>query len=284
MKIGTRIPGSAWKMPFTDFCTWLKQNGFEGVDLGEPNDEQISTAHAAGLEIGTVDFRGMNGLSGDDNKAREAVVKCIAAIDYAADKGLTRLFTVLMPEEAGKGRGVNLERILQTLGPVLEHADKRGARIAMEGWPAGYPSPTLGATPETLRILFNAFPTKALGINYDPSHLIRIGVDHIRFLHEFGDRVIHCHGKDTVFDKEALYEFGTLGRTYGQCKGYGEDWWRYCIPGEGEADWGKICSILNAKGFDGYISVELEDFRYSGSWDAESLGLQRAQQYLNRFA
>ena len=77
-----------------------------------------------------------------------------------------------------------------------------------------------------------AVPSAAFGLNYDASHLVRIGVDYLRALDEFGDRIVHVHGKDTDFDAERTYEHGTLGPTFRKPVGFSEGWWRYTIPGE----------------------------------------------------
>ena len=97
---------------------------------------------------------------------------------------------------------------------------------------------------------------RGLGVNYDPSHLVRIGIDYIRMLNEFAAHVVHVHGKDTDFDQEALYLHGNLGPSFHASRGFGEDWWRYTIPGDGVVDWLKVVQRLEDEGFDGIISVE----------------------------
>jgi sugar phosphate isomerase/epimerase len=285
LKIGLRIPGSAREMPFPEFCAWCRDNGFDGIDVGAVTPEVRQAVDAAGLEIGTADLSTLNGLCGSDADAEAAVAASQTLIDTATAQGVARLFSVIIPPDPARGRAANFARLRETLGPVVRHAETRGARIAIEGWPG--PAPhygALGVTPETLRALFDAFPSPALGLNYDPSHLIRIGVDYLRFLCEFGRRIIHCHGKDTAFDAESLYLYGSLGPTFATPKPFGEEWWRYAIPGEGVADWGAICARLGALGYAGFISVELEDYRYHLSWEAESRGLLRAREHLARYA
>lgn len=285
MKLALRMPGTARQMPFTDYCRWCRDNGFDGVDVGPMTPEIRQAADAAGLEIGTSDLMTFAGLFGTDQEAEQAVAKSIELIDAAVNLGAPRFFTVFVPPDPARGRAANFARLKETFGPVVAHLERRGARLAVEGWPGGAPHyGALAVTPETVRALLEAFPSPAIGLNYDPSHLIRIGVDYLRFLREFGERVVHCHGKDTAFDSEALYLHGNLGPTFGQAKAFGEDWWRYTIPGEGLADWAKICAQLDALGYEGFISVELEDFRYHRTWEAESEGLLRARRHLALYA
>jgi len=284
VKIALRMPGTARDMAFEDYCRWCKANGFDGVDVGPMTPEIKAAVESAGLEVGTSDLMTLNGLCGSDEDAEKAVRASREVIDAAAQHGVTRLFSVIIPQDPAKGRAANFERLKETFGPIVSHAEQKGVRIAIEGWPG--PAPyygALGVAPETVRALLEAFPSDALGLNYDPSHLIRIGVDYLRFLREFGSKVVHVHGKDAAFDSEALYLHGNLGPTFGKAKAFGEDWWRYCIPGEGIADWAKICAELDAIGYEDFISVELEDFRYHRTWEAESEGLVRARQHLVQF-
>jgi len=285
VKLALRMPGTARQMPFPDYCRWCRENGFDGVDVGPMTPEIRQAVDAAGLEIGTSDLMTFGGLFGTDQEAEQAVAQSVQLIDAAVNLGVPRLFTVFVPPDPARGRAANFARLKETFGPVVAHLERRGARLAVEGWPGGAPHyGALAVTPETVRALLEAFPSPAIGLNYDPSHLIRIGVDYLRFLREFGERVVHCHGKDTTFDSEALYLHGNLGPTFGQAKAFGEDWWRYTIPGEGLADWAKICAQLDALGYDGFISVELEDFRYHRTWKAESEGLIRARRHLALYA
>jgi sugar phosphate isomerase/epimerase len=285
MKIGLRIPGEARKLSFDEFCNWCRKVGFEAVDLGSPNPEQIRTARDAGLEIGTVDLPGTRELcSADPEKQRAGQESAKTAIQAASENGVDRMFCVFVPEDANAGRKANFENWARAFPPVAEFAGAKGVRIAMEGWPGPGPSyPALGCAPEMWRRMFAAVPSPAFGLNYDPSHLVRIGVDWLRALDEFSDKIIHVHGKDTEVDTERLYEHGNLGPTFRRAKAFGESWWRYTIPGDGEVNWGRLVARLEDAGFNGIVSVELEDHRYHGTWEKQAEGLERSQRHLAKF-
>ena len=282
MKIGVRKVGP---LPLDQFCRWLKENGFDAVDLGGVDAEAKKTVDAAGLVIGTVDLAGSGGLcSADPEKQREGVEAGKKSIQAAADNGVKTLFTVFVPGDPSKGRAVNFENWKKAFPEVAQFAESKGVRIAMEGWPG--PGPyygALGCTPEMWRAMFAAVPSPAFGLNYDPSHLVRIGVDYLRALHEFADKVFHVHGKDTQLDSERLYEHGNLGPTFRHARGFGEDWWRYTIPGDGLVEWDRVVQRLEDAGFDGILSVELEDYRYWNSWDAQAEGLKQSHKHLARY-
>ena len=119
-----------------------------------------------------------------------------------------------------------------------------------------------------------------MGINYDPSHLIRLGVDHVRFLREFVSYVKHVHGKDTDLNSEMLYELGPMDSCFQKAHGFGEWNWRYTIPGQGCARWPEIFSILKAGGYNGIVSVELEDENFNGSDEGEKAGFVNSLAFL----
>jgi sugar phosphate isomerase/epimerase len=285
MKIGLRIPGRARDLAFDEFCRWCADTGFQAVDVGRVTPEIAQAIRGAGLEIGTADLPGTGDLMNADAAKREAgQATAMEAIRQAAAEGVGTMFCVFVPPDGSKGRAANFEAWKQAFPPVLKCAEEQSVRLAMEGWPGGAPHyPALGCTPEMWRVMFREFPSPSFGLNYDPSHLVRIGVDYHRALVEFGDKVFHAHGKDTEINEEGLYLHGNLGPTFSRARAFGEDWWRYCIPGDGLVDWSKVVARLSEAGFDGIISVELEDARYHQTWALESEGLKRSRDYLARF-
>ena len=131
--------------------------------------------------------------------------------------------------------------------------------------------------------MFEAIPSPNLGLSFDPSHLVRMQVDYVRALHEFGDRVHHVHLKDTEVMQERVYESGILGPSFGNPYRYSEGWWRYTIPGEGEIDWNLVVRRLDEIGYDRVLSVELEDHHFTGTPELEKEGLLRAKEYVEQF-
>jgi sugar phosphate isomerase/epimerase len=285
MKIGLRMPGTARELGFEKFCRWCAETGYQAVDVGVVTPEIAKTASAAGLALGTSDLPGVRELlSADAAKQAAGAESAKGAIRAAAEHGAKNMFCVFYPEDASLGRKANFEIWKQTIPPIVNFAESLGVGIAMEGWPGGAPYyPALGCTPEMWRAMFAACPSPALGLNYDPSHLVRIGVDWRRALDEFSSRVLHVHGKDTEIDAERLYECGNLGPSLASARAFGDLWWRYTIPGDGVVDWRHVANHLEDAGFDGIISVELEDHRYHRTWEKESEGLRRSLAHLKQF-
>lgn len=289
MKIGFRIPGAAGKKPLKELAQWAADNGFGAIDIGRPDKDAVDAVRGAGLEVGTFDLGGTSLLLSPDAVARQKGVQTISgAAAQARDLGLTKAFGVLLPQDGTQSRAKSLENWTQGWPKASAALAEAGVAFCLEGWPGGDPLyPALGVTPETVRAMLAVDAEKgagALKLNYDPSHLARLGIDHLRFLSEFGAHVRHAHGKDTAFDANELYETGNLGHSLpAKIPGFGEGWWRYCIPGDGVVDWANVASGLSLRGFDPIVSVELEDARYNGSWDGEQKGLIRSRAYLERF-
>lgn len=296
-KIGFRIPGAAGQKPLAELAQWAADHGFEAIDIGRPEPDSVKAVQRAGLEVGTFDLPGTSLLLSPDPIQRQAGVQTITgAAAQAHDLGLTKAFGVFLPPDGAQSRGESFQNWSAGWPKASAALAAAGIAFTLEGWPGPDPRyPALGVTPETVRAMLAVDAERgagALKLNYDPSHLIRIGIDPLRFLSEFGAHVRHAHGKDTAFDANRLYETGNLGASLpadlpGSAAknrlGFGEGWWRYCIPGDGAVSWAGVAAGLAACGFDGVVSVELEDGRYNGTWEGEQLGLRRSREYLARF-
>lgn len=281
MEIGLRIPPMGGEMGVEGVIQWAGENGFGAIDLPKVNAGLRKECDKAGLGIGSVDFINGDLLSKDAGKRRKAVAAMRRVISDAAKYGSGVVFVLLMPDDPLQPRAESFDILKRVYPGILSHAEKLGVHLAIEPYPGGSPGyANLGCTPETLRAVFDAVPSSHFGICYDPSHFARIGVDYQRLLIEFSDRVRHVHAKDTEILEDGLYEFGNLGQTFGSRYRYGEGWWRYCIPGWGIVDWQWVVARLEEAGYDGPLSIELEDHRYSGSTALNQQGLLASRDFL----
>ena len=284
MKIGTRMPPFSREIGFDAYAEWLAENGFEAVDTPRLTEEIVATCRRLGLTIGTCDCDASGLLSADAAERRRGLDSLKRDLSAIAQYGGTTYFALLSPSDPSLGRAKNFEIWKEAYPDVVVHAEKEGVRIAVEPWPG--PGPwygNLGCTPEMWRAMFEEIPSSNLGLSFDPSHLVRIQVDYVRALHEFGDRVHHVHLKDTEIVQERLYESGILGPSFDSPYGYGDGWWRYVIPGEGEIDWNLVIRRLEEVGYDGVLSVELEDHHFTATPELQKEGLLRAKEYVAEF-
>jgi sugar phosphate isomerase/epimerase len=280
--IGFRRGWSEWQKNLPPLLNWAKSNHFESLDVTGANPADIAAVKSAGLLLGSVDLLQLGDITHPDTvKRKEVIAANIAHVEQCTAAGAKVFFTIV-GGDPGKKRSENYKIAVESFSPIAEAAANAGASIAVEGYPGGPPHyALLCTTPETYRAILRDIP-RGMAINYDPSHLIRLGVDHLRFLKEFIPHVVHVHGKDTELFPEALYELGLYqGSAFSAGHGFGDHTWRYTLPGHGVARWTEICKALLAGGYRGVISIELEDENFNGTEAGEQAGLLRSMEFLS---
>jgi sugar phosphate isomerase/epimerase len=96
------------------------------------------------------------------------------------------------------------------------------------------------------------------GFNYDPSHLGYQGVDYVRFIREFRERIYHAHMKDVWWG----HGDGTVG-VFGGHVDFTDArrYWDFRSLGHGDIRFEDVIVALNEAGYRGPLSVEWEDGR-----------------------
>lgn len=277
--IGFRMRGWTSNASFDDVLTWTQESGLGGVDIGGNADEVGQKVIDTGLWIGTADLPNPSALlSADPDTRSAAVAEHRSYITTCAELGPMNYFLVMRPENPKLPRADNFNFMVESFAALAPDLEAHDARIVIEGWPG---PGALCCTPETYRAFFEAVPSAAMGVNYDPSHLLRMGIDPIRFLNEFVDRVYHVHGKDTEILADKLYEYGTeQPATFAERMPFGGFAWRYCIPGHGLTPWCEVLRILQENGYAGKISIELEDMNFNDGGDEEKFGILQSARFL----
>jgi len=99
---------------------------------------------------------------------------------------------------------------------------------------------------------------KSFGFNYDPSHLGYQGVDYVKFLRTFPDRIFHAHMKDVWWG----HGDGTVG-VFGGHTEFADPrrYWDFRSIGHGDINFEEIIVALNDIGYQGPLSIEWEDSR-----------------------
>ena len=256
---------------------WMKENGLEAIDGIAP--EEVKAVQGAGIRVGTINLKRSRDLMSPDKAKREDAVADVAEyIKANAAYGPLNYMVVMAPEDPGKSRAENFGYMARSYGALVPVLEASKGRISIEGYPA---PGALGCTPETLRALFKEIPSKSMGINFDPSHLVRMNIDYLRFLREFGDRIVHIHGKDADILVENYYDFGTeQPPTFARPVHFGAMHWRYAIPGHGVVRWVEAFRILKAVGYAGCVSIELEDANYTDTAENRKLGILLGASFL----
>ena len=145
-------------------------------------------------------------------------------------------------------------------------------RVGPDQWPGGQ---NLMTTPAIWRRAFELIPSSCFGLNYDPSHVIWQGIDYIRPLYEFRDKIFHVHDKDIKVYHDKQADVGTMA--------YPLEYMSPKLPGLGDVDWGKYVSALTDIGYDGYTCIEIEDKAFEGTDQKILDSLRLSYRYMRQF-
>ena len=169
----------------------------------------------------------------------------------------------------------NLREAEGVFRPLVDRAGDLGVKLivencVMEGWhPDGYPG-NLAYSPELWEWMFDL----GLYLNYDPSHLVWMGIDPVAALRPYIDHIPHAQAKDIEIDAAARNRYGWPGRAAVRDDPWDVGWWRYRVPGLGQVDWVRLVDALYEGGFDGVLSVEHEDPVWGGTEEKVEIGLR----------
>jgi sugar phosphate isomerase/epimerase len=146
------------------------------------------------------------------------------------------------------------EDFARRFGPILDEFDKINVNFALEVHPTEIAFDIASAG----RAVAAVKNHRRFGFNYDPSHLAYQGVDYVKFIRVFGDRIHHVHMKDVWWG----HGDGTVG-VFGGHTSFGDArrHWDFRSPGRGDIRFEDIIVALNDVGYQGPLSVEWEDIR-----------------------
>jgi sugar phosphate isomerase/epimerase len=246
--------------------------------IGSEVDRVRKCLDSTGLSVSSLAYYG-NNLHPDPaerHATNEHVLRCI---DAAVTLGCPTVGTFI-GRDPGRCVADNL-RAAEAIFPALaDYAGERAVKIViencvMEGWhPDGYPG-NLAYSPELWEWMFSL----GLYLNFDPSHLLWLGIDPIAAVQPYIDRVAHAQAKDIELFAERRNRYGFFGKATREDP-WDTGWWRYRVPGLGDVAWRPLIDSLCEGGFDGTISVEHEDPVWSGDLERVQDGLRIAYRTL----
>jgi sugar phosphate isomerase/epimerase len=288
--------------PLAEIVEWAATEGYQGLEVAAWPDDPGRAWEASHIDVATLDPAGAagvrelfdghgleisalayyeNNLHADAAQREGIHAHLRTVIDAAALLGCGLVGTFV-------GRDVtatvadNVRMAETVLPPLVEYAAARDVRLVvencpMEGWhPDGYPA-NLAYSPE----LWDWVASMGLFLNFDPSHLLWLGIDPVDALVGHVDKVLHVQAKDVEIDAAGRTRYGVFGRALGRSSSpWQSGWWRYRVPGLGEIDWTRLVDRLYENGYPGFVSVEHEDPVWSGSPDRVKQGLILAHRTL----
>ncbi|HIC90256.1 MAG TPA: sugar phosphate isomerase/epimerase [Anaerolineae bacterium] len=282
MKIGLLIRYTSGDVDF------VVRHGFGSVELlmwpGDPLDPIQTSAdelrraadnlRSRGLEISALGAY-PNVLDPDPVRAKAAAAHLDALLDACHIMGVDVMgcFAGRDPE---KDVLDNVPAFRQVFTPLVHKAEELGVTIAIENCPMfrGFPfrGVNIAYTPEAWDAMFEAVPSPALGLEYDPSHLVQMLMDYEQVIYDYGERIFHVHAKDAEVRPRILAREGV----------YGKNWHRDRMPGLGDVNWRRVISALVEVGYNGNLDIEgRHDPIYQGEREQE--GLLLAKRHLEQF-
>lgn len=287
----------------TDVAQWAGNNGFSALEVacwprsGGEKRRYAGTSHidvqgltasqgseiVSGLAEHGIEISGLgyypNPLHADAAHRDEVIGHLEKVISAASVMGIGVVNTFV-----GGDRRLNLDenwaRATEILGPLVRHAKDSGVILCFENcpmifsydeWPGGH---NIAYSPRIWRRIFEEWD-EAVGMNFDPSHLVWQFIDQTRFINEFGSRMAHVHAKDVMIDHDKLYENGVMS--------VGMGWQIPRLCGLGDVDWSKFFSALYRAGYDGSVIIEHEDRLFEGTDDKVKRGFLLARDVLQPF-
>ncbi|WP_149495971.1 sugar phosphate isomerase/epimerase family protein [Roseiconus lacunae] len=145
--------------------------------------------------------------------------------------------------------GFNL--LAERFNPIMDVFGECGVRFALEVHPTEIAFDIYTAE-RALEALDNR---PEFGFNFDPSHLIWQGVDPVKFIRRFPDRIYHVHIKDAIVTLDGLSGINCSHINFGDAR----RGWDFRSPGRGGVNFEEIIRALNDIGYQGPLSIEWED-------------------------
>ena len=300
MKLGfltACLPGRSLEQ----IATWAADNGFEALEVAawpDLGDRPFTATHLKVEKFGEADAEAtralfertgltLSSLAFYDNNLhpdpteRAAINRHVAAcIDAAALLGVPTVGT-FVGRDPTKSVAENLRQAEKLFPPLIDLAGEKGIKLiiencVMEGWhPDGYPG-NLAYSPELWEWMFSL----GLYLNFDPSHMMWMGIDPVAAVRPYVDRIPHAQAKDIELFPEQRNRYGWPGRAVDRPDPWDVGWWRYRVPGLGQVDWTRVVDALYEGGFAGVLSVEHEDPLWGGTEEKIETGLRVAYRTL----
>ena len=231
------------------------------------------------VEISSLAFY-PNTLDPDLEKRRANIEHLHRLIDAAHRLGINMVSTFIGRDQR-KTTEENLELFAQVWPEIIGYAEQKKVRIAIENcpmlfgedqWPNGQ---NLMRSPAIYRRLFSLIPSPNFGLNFDPSHYVWQGMDYVKTIYDFKDRIFHIHFKDIKLYPEKLAECGVMA--------YPLDYMSPKLPGLGDVDWGRFVSALNDIRYSGDAVIEVEDKAFEDSQEDILKSIRLSKRYLDNF-
>ncbi len=250
MKFGLLVDGNDRPLERLDT---LKGSGFETVALhfwqtvnGVDWPSLATGIFARGWAVSSLSVYG-NPL--EDSEAGQQTVKSWEVLVDQAPRLGAPLVTGFAGRLTGRSVPDSIEPWKAFFAPLVDRAEDRGLKIGFENcrmggtWKTG--NWNIAYTPDAWELMERAFPGR-WGLEWEPGHAVLGLADPLVQIKDWLPRVLHLHGKDGKLDRTVL-DRGAFGA---------KPFAKFCLPGEGDSDWGILLRTLEAAGYRGCLDLE----------------------------
>jgi sugar phosphate isomerase/epimerase len=229
---------------------WAISNHLAGQLVCDPNSDRRSDAFAPKECAGKPEAKrkwAVEAMKKSAAAARNLGVPVVIGFTGSSIWHMLYAFPPVSQEEINGG----FRHFAEMWKPILEEFKRNKVRFALEVHPTEIAFDLVTAE----RALAAIGADRSFGFNFDPSHLYWQGVDPVKFLRRFPDRICHVHMKDAIVTLDG--ESGILGShlDFGDAR----RGWNFRSLGRGKVDFEAILRGLNQIGYRGPLSVEWED-------------------------
>ncbi|MGR8964089.1 sugar phosphate isomerase/epimerase family protein [Rhizobium leguminosarum] len=254
--------------PLEEVVDFAASAGFDAIEIDvgghiktpDRVEAAVALARSRNLFVSSITYFG-NQLDADRAK-REALRAKTAEFAGAIGEAGVPIFVIFPGRDDTASDEANYDDFADFANGLIAQTQSYGLTFAIENWP-GPKDNFIGTTPRGWQELFQRIRDPRFGLEFDPSHLIRIGVDPYEAMATVKDRIAILHAKDTAIDPGSLQAVGY----------HGKGWWQYKLPGLGLIDWPRFLRQARAAGFDGTLSIEHEDAAYG--WPGKDLAARK---------
>lgn len=257
--------------------------GVTHIDVDALDDAEISKIKET-LEENQVFISGLgyypNPLDPDNEKS-DAYFTHIKKVIIGAHKLRIPVVNTFIGRDPIRNVADNLKIFEERWPEVISTAQEHNVKIGIENcpmlftndeWPGGK---NLAISPAIWEKMFEIIPNPLFGLNYDPSHLVWMHMDHVKPIYQFKDRLHHIHLKDVKVYRDKLDQVGIMATPL--------EYHSPKIPGLGDVRWGDFFAALTDVGYQGPVCIEVEDKSFEGSEEAIETAILTSRNYLKQF-
>ncbi|HUU29593.1 MAG TPA: sugar phosphate isomerase/epimerase [archaeon] len=233
-----------------DLKVWAISNHLSGQLTLDPNDDERSDAFAPQECHGDPEAKRAWAIETQKKAARAAKKLGVGVVNGFTGSPIWHLFYSFPPVPARMIED-GFKMLADIWNPILDVYAEEGIKFALEVHPTEIAFDIISAK-RTLEALNYR---REFGFNFDPSHFQWQGIDPVRFIQEFPDRIHHVHMKDAVITLDGRSGILSSYLNFDQ-PGRG---WNFRSLGRGDVNFEEIIRALNEIGYKGPLSVEWED-------------------------